>query len=314
MLLLGTWNTLHTLPAGMQALKNHGTALDAVEAAIRPVEENLEEHTVGVGGWPNLLGEVELDASIMDGRTRASGAVGALRGYANPISVARRVMERLPHVFLVGQGAADFAAEMGFLRQETLTDVAAKEWMDRLRANVPDESLPALLHRRQMAPWVNLTRDPRRVHGTTNVIAIDAEGNLASGVSTSGWAWKYPGRLGDSPVIGAGNYCDNRYGAACCIGHGELAIRAGTARAIVLLLQMGVPLLDACRHALQDLPVSPGDEDGSFISIISVDSQGNACNATNSTAFDEYCLMTPDMQEAEMLHGVHVETPGKRKD
>ena len=306
MLLLGSWNAVNAMPAGMEILKAGGSALDAVEATIRPVESDPEEHTVGVGGWPNLLGEVELDASIMDGRTRASGAVGALRGYPNPISVARCVMERLPHVFLVGQGAADFANEMGFARQETLTAVAAQEWIERVHANVPTERLPALLHRREMTPWVNLTKDPRRVHGTINVIAVDGQDNIASGVSTSGWAWKYPGRLGDSPIIGAGNYCDNRYGAAACIGHGELAIRASTARTVVLLLEMGVPLQEACRRALLDLPIAAGDEDGSFISIVAVDAHGNTCNATNTRRFDEYSFMSHDMQAGQMLHGVYV--------
>lgn len=293
MFVIGTWNAVHALPAGMEALKNGGSALDAVEAAIRLVEADPDEHSVGVGGWPNLLGEPELDASMMDGRNRASGAVGALIGYANPISVARKVMERLPHVFLVGQGAADFAAEMGFPRQETLTAEAAQVWIERVHANVPTEQLPALLHRRRMAPWVNLTKDPQRIHGTVNVIAVDGQGNLASGVSTSGWAWKYPGRLGDSPIIGAGNYCDNRFGAAACIGHGELAIRAGTARSVVLRMEMGMSLPDACRAAMRDLPIAPGEE-GSFINIIGVDKDGRHWAANNMKSFDEYVFMTAD--------------------
>ena len=176
MLLLGSWNAVDAMPASMQILKDGGTALDAVEAAIRLVEADPDEHTVGVGGWPNVLGEVELDASIMDGRNRASGAVGAIRGFPHPISVARRVMERLPHVFLVGQGAADFAKEMGFAPQETLTDVAAREWIERVQANVPIDRIPYLLHRREMTPWVNFAKDPRRIHGTINVIAVDEPG------------------------------------------------------------------------------------------------------------------------------------------
>lgn len=300
MLLIGTWNAAHALPAGMKMLKNGGSALDAVEAAIRLVEEDPEEHSVGVGGWPNLLGEPELDASIMDGRNRASGAVGALVGYANPIAVARKVMETLPHVFLVGQGAADFAAEMGFPRRETLTAEAAQVWIERVHANVPTEQLPALLHRRRMAPWVNLTKDPQRIHGTVNVIAVDDQGNLASGVSTSGWAWKYPGRLGDSPIIGAGNYCDNRFGAAACIGHGELAIRAGTARSVVLRMEMGMTLRDACRAALRDLPLAPEFEDGSFMNIIAVDKAGQPWAANNMQWATEYAVMTADDDTVQM--------------
>jgi beta-aspartyl-peptidase (threonine type) len=270
------------------------------------VEADVEEHSVGVGGWPNVVGEVELDASIMDGRDRSTGAVGALRGFPHPISVARRVMEQLPHVFLVGQGAADFAKEMGFTQEEILTDIAAKEWIERVQVNVPIDRIPDLLHRREMAPWVNLAKDPQRIHGTINVIAVDSRGDIASGVSTSGWFWKYPGRLGDSPIIGAGNYCDNRYGAAACIGHGELAIRAGTARTVVLLLQMGVPLLEACRQAMLDLPVAPGEKDGSFMSIVAIDNDGNHCGVSNAPKFHEFAYMSAEMQEGELRRGTIV--------
>ena len=115
------------LPAGIEILRAGGSALDAVEAAVREVESNPDDHWVGVGGLPNLLGVVELDASIMDGRTRAAGAVAAVRGYAHPISIARLVMERLPqHLMLVGEGAERFAAEMGFEQEQTLTDEAAR--------------------------------------------------------------------------------------------------------------------------------------------------------------------------------------------
>lgn len=307
MLLIGSENALDALSPAMQLLKQGGSALDAVEAAIRLVESNRDDHSVGIGGWPNLLGEVELDASIMDGRTRAAGAVGALRGYPHPIAVARRVMERLPHLFLVGQGAGDFAAEMGFAREDGPTEVAAREWMARLQANVPPEKLPALLQRREMAPWVSLTRDPQRVAGTVDVIAIDAQGNIASGVSTSGWAWKYPGRLGDSPIIGAGNYCDNRYGAAACTGFGELAIRGATAHTVVLLMRTGLSLLEACQQALIDLPRPPGAEDDSFMNIVAVDRHGNHCGVTNVAAWDQYAYLTPDMERGEIAKRVYVE-------
>lgn len=299
MLLVGSENAVHALPAGMAILRAGGSALDAVETAIRLVEIDPEEHSVGLGSWPNLLGELELDASLMDGRTRSSGAVGALQGYPYAISVARKVMEELPHVFLVGQGAADFAAEMGFARQETLTPVAKQEWIDRLLVNVPNAELPDLFQRRKMAPWVSLAKDPQRIHGTVDVIAIDDAGNIASGVSTSGWAWKYPGRLGDSPIIGAGNYCDNRYGAAACTGHGELAIRAGTARSVVLFRQMGMSLQQACEAAMRDLPIDPRFETiGSFMNIVAVDQDGNHCGVSNSTQFSEYCYMTAAMERA----------------
>lgn len=307
MLLIGSENALQALPAGMQILKQGGSALDAVETTIRMVESNRADHGVGIGGWPNLLGEVELDACIMDGRTRAAGAVGALRGFPHPISVARRVMERLPHVFLVGQGASDFAAEMGFAREEGPTEEAAREWIGRLQANVPPEKLPALLQRREMTAWVSLTRDPQRVAGTVDVIAIDGQGNLASGVSTSGWAWKYPGRLGDSPIIGAGNYCDNRYGAAACTGFGELAIRGATAHTVVLLMRTGMPLFEACQVALADLPRPLGATDDSFMNIVAVDRDGNHCGVTNIAQWDRYVYITPEMGEGVMGKRAYVE-------
>ena len=209
----------------------------------------------------------------------------------------------------MGQGAADFAKEIGFEAAETLTDVAAKEWIERVRANVPMERLPALLHRQEMLPWANLTRDPLRVHGTTNIIAIDSHGDLASAVSTSGWAWKYPGRLGDSPVIGAGNYCDNRYGAATCIGHGELAIRSSAARTAVMLMQMGSSPAEACRQVLNDLRVASGLVDGSFLTVLAVDAVGNVYSATNRTEPSEYYIMSPDMEAPQLRIGEYV-APG----
>ncbi len=307
MLLIGSENALHALPPAMHILKQGGSALDAVEAAIRLVESNPDDDSVGLSGWPNLLGEVELDASLMEGYTRTAGAVGALRGYPHPISIARRVMETLPHVFLVGQGAADFAAEMGFAQQASPTAKAAREWFARVQANVPAERLPALLQRREMAPWVSLTRDPQRVAGTVDVIAIDALGHIASGVSTSGWSWKYPGRLGDSPIIGAGNYCDNRYGAAACTGFGELAIRGATAHTVVLLMRTGMPLLEACQEALRDLPHPPGAVDDSFMNIVAVDRHGNHCGVTNVAEWDEYAYMTDTMEHAEIAKRVYVD-------
>jgi len=176
-----------------------------------------------------------------------------------------------------------------------------------VQANVPAERLPALLQRREMAPWVSLTRDPQRVAGTVDVIAIDALGHIASGVSTSGWSWKYPGRLGDSPIIGAGNYCDNRYGAAACTGFGELAIRGATAHTVVLLMRTGMPLLEACQEALRDLPHPPGAVDDSFMNIVAVDRHGNHCGVTNVAEWDEYAYMTDTMEHAEIAKRVYVD-------
>ncbi|HMO56720.1 MAG TPA: N(4)-(beta-N-acetylglucosaminyl)-L-asparaginase [Roseiflexaceae bacterium] len=275
MIVIASSNGSVGIEAAWEILAQGGTALDAVEAATRLVEDNPEDHSVGYGGYPNLLGEVELDASIMDGTSLRAGTVGALRGYRAAISVARHIMDELPHVMLVGEGAERFAAELGYQREQLLTPAAEQTWRAGIEgremidwAGVP-ELVTALLRRSG-----GLTSDPEHVTGTVNFLAQDRAGRIASAVSTSGWAWKYPGRLGDSPIIGAGNYADDRYGAAACTGWGEAAIRAGTARSVVLYLKLGYSLEDACLEAFRDLvPIMRGTANA--MSMVAIDHQGH---------------------------------------
>ncbi|MEZ4861337.1 MAG: N(4)-(beta-N-acetylglucosaminyl)-L-asparaginase [Caldilineaceae bacterium] len=255
--------------AAMQLLREGGSALDAVEVACRVVEDDPEDHSVGYSGLPNLLGEVELDASIMDGRTLRTGAVAAVRGYGNPISLARRVMEELPHVLLVGRGAERFAGELNQPAANQLTAAALNRWRERYdEYGVAPGSNPALRELAQkLTRPLNLQdkiekREKVDTLGTVNFVALDSHGNLASAVSTSGLGWKYPSRVGDSPIIGAGNYCDNRYGGAACTGMGELAIRVSTARSVVLYMKMGMSLVEAGLEALRDLRFL--DQDGAL--------------------------------------------------
>lgn len=296
MIIIGSGNGNVGIAAGWTILQAGGSALDAVEAATRLVEDNPEDHSVGYSGYPNLLGEVELDASIMDGATLRAGAVGALKGYRYAITVARRVMDDLPHVFLVGDGAARFAGELGLKRENLLTEEAEQTWRAGIEGRemidwhgIP-ELVAKLLHRS-----ASITKDPEHVTGTVNFIAQDSQGRIASAVSTSGWAWKYPGRLGDSPIIGGGNYADDRYGAAACTGWGEAAIRAGTARSVVLYLKAGYPLEEACREAFRDLvPIMRGTPNA--MSLVAMDRHGNHCAMT--TAEDRtYVYQTSDMPE-----------------
>jgi beta-aspartyl-peptidase (threonine type) len=304
MIVVASSNGIVGIKESMRVLKAGSSAIDAVEAGIRLVEANPDDHSVGFGGYPNLLGQVELDASIMDGRDLNSGAVGAMKGFRYPISVARKVMESLPHVFLVGEGAERFAAEMGFEREDLLTEEARQVWETRLREDMPADVFDRLTEQRELARWVKLATDPERARGTVNFIAQDAQGNICTGVSTSGWAWKYPGRLGDSPVIGAGNYADNRYGAAACTGMGEMAIRAGTARSVALYLKMGLSLEEACRQAMKDLD----DLGGRFISrmsFIALDREGHHA-AFSSGKEATYVFVTDDMDEPQKLPRTYV--------
>lgn len=295
MLVITSQNGSVGIEAAMQVLRDGGTAMDAVEAGIRLVEANPDDHSVGYGGYPNLLGEVELDAAIMDGSDLTSGAVGALKAYPYPISVARKVLEKLPHVFLVGEGAARFAAEMGFEVRELLTEPARETWENRLREDVPPDVCQHLAEQPDLWRYVEIGTDPERVLGTTNFIAQDARGNLAVGVSTSGWAFKYPGRIGDSPIVGAGLYADNRYGAAACTGTGEMAIRAATAHSVVFYMKMGLPVTDAGQRAMADL----NDLGGRYLSgmnFIAVDRAGN--HAGYSSREDATYLYFTDTMDA----------------
>jgi beta-aspartyl-peptidase (threonine type) len=267
--LVGSANADVGMPAGIEILESGGSALDAVEAVTRIVEDNPDDHTVGYGGYPNLLGEVELDASIMDGDTRRTGAIGALRGYREAITVARAVMERLPHVLVVGEGAARLAAEIGLEPADLLTPEAERVWRDGLAGRDVGNLAGGML-----AVVSSQVADPERAAGTVDVLALDARGSIASAVSTSGWAWKYPGRLGDSPIVGAGNYADSRYGAAACTGFGELAVRAGTARMIVASLAAGVPLDEACQAALADIVLLDTGGRSPIMSLVALDHDG----------------------------------------
>jgi beta-aspartyl-peptidase (threonine type) len=258
-IIIGSPRSEAGLPTGWAILTDGGSAIDAVEAAMRQCEDNVSDHYVGTGGLPNARGEVELDASIMIGSSRTFGAVAAMKGYPNPISVARAVMERLPqHCLLVGEGAETFAAECGFERADLLTDEARSIYLSSLEA--PRRATTDL---ERTTPENDLYRttalalmDRFRAHdgpwGTINILALDESGELVVGVSTSGFPWKYPGRVGDSALPGAGIYCDGRYGGAACTGRGEMAMRAVGARAVVDALAQGAPPEEACRSMLRD--------------------------------------------------------------
>jgi beta-aspartyl-peptidase (threonine type) len=317
MLIIASSNGAIGIDKAMNALKNGGSALDAVETGIRLVEANPDEHSVGFNGYPNILGELELDASIMDGRSLNAGAVALMRGFPYAISVARQVMERaLPHVLLAGAGAERFAREIDAEQwEEMLTEEIRAVWRNRLAdvgaravASQAEDGL-ALCDEAPLLDWVTLTTDPERVLGTVNFIAIDSAGDIASGVSTSGWAWKYPGRIGDSPIIGAGNYADNHYGACACTGMGEMAIRAGTARSLVLYLKMGLSLHEAARRAMEDLRDLGGDFIGGM-NLIALDAEGDHIGLSSRPG-GSYIYQTEAMDAYQACERELVEIPAR---
>lgn len=223
-----------------KTLESGGSALDAVEAGARWAESDLCNPTVGRCGNPDRDGVLSLDASIMDGDGRC-GSVAALSDIAHPVSVARRVMEQTPHVMLVGEGAQQFAVQQGFERKKLLTPEAEKAWREWLKTA-------------QYTPEINAERRSRpgdsSNHDTLGMLAIDAQGHLAGACTTSGMAWKMHGRVGDSPIIGAGLYVDNEVGAATASGVGEEMIRNAASFLVVELMRQGRSPAEACREAI----------------------------------------------------------------
>jgi beta-aspartyl-peptidase (threonine type) len=291
--------------AAMALLRKGGSALDAVELACRIVEDDPDDHSVGCGGLPNALGEVELDASIMDGATLRAGAVAAVMGYGRAITLARRVMEETPHVLVVARGAERLAAELGETPQDQRTEEALRRWRERFteRELTPGASGDLRHVARALTRPINLQDKiykAARVDtlGTVNFLARDRTGNLASAVSTSGLGWKYPGRVGDSPLIGAGNYCDNRYGAVGCTGMGELAIRVSTSRSLVLYLKLGMALVEAGREALRDLLALDAVE-GQYMNIVALTPAGEVAGFTTVPG-KQYLYQRAEMDEPQV--------------
>lgn len=240
------------IAVAVAALKDRASGLDAIVQGVTAVEYSTEARSVGFGGWPNLLGEMEFDASVMDGDNLDSGAVGALQGVIGAVAVARQVMEQSPHQILVGDGAQRFAQDAGFKLEETLYGDSREQWSKTLRAALSDEQFAAFPNLRLSALPV-IAANPEQVRDTTVYLCRDRNKTISTASSTSGWGWKHPGRLGDAPICGAGFYADSQFGAAACTHTGEMAIRAGTAHTVVSALKAGAPLEAAAEMAVDDL-------------------------------------------------------------
>lgn len=232
-IVLSTWDFgLVANKEAWKVLKEGGRALDAVEKGVILVENDPRERSVGYGGRPDRDGKVTLDACIMDEKANI-GSVAALENIKNPISVARAVMEKTPHVMLVGDGAYEFAISQGFKKENLLTEESEKEWREWLKTS-------------DYKPVVNIEN-----HDTIGMIALDEQGNLSGACTTSGMAFKMHGRVGDSPIIGAGLYVDNEVGAATATGHGEEVIRTCGTHLVVELMRQGKSPQSACEEAVR---------------------------------------------------------------
>ncbi len=234
-----------------------GSLLDAIEKGINVVEDDPNVDSVGYGGLPNSQGEVELDAGIMDGTTHRAGSVCNLHKVKNPISVARLVMEKTRHTTMAGEGALQFAIEMGFAPQQLLTPKSLEAWLKW--KNTPNHE----------TFWID-----REHHDTVGMVGIDGKGHAAAGCSTSGLAWKIPGRVADSPIVGCGYYADDAAGAASATGNGDVMVNYCTSTFIVQRMSQGAHPQDACNEAMAYMAKTAPNLHDDMYCVIAIDLRG----------------------------------------
>lgn len=283
--ILASWSfSERHLDAGMEILRLGGSALDAVVAVGMRVEADPTVDSVGLGGLPNWEGVVELDAGLMDGATLDTGAVASLRGYLHPIAVARDVLQRTRHNLLAGEGAAEFAAMRGHERADLLTPEARLRFEELRQEQGASPDAPENITR-------HIEQGKPIGHDTIAIVARDGQGHLCAGTTTSGLALKLPGRVGDSPLCGAGFYADNRFGAAASTGFGEDMSRTSLCFRAVQLMRDGMTALQAARAAMRaacaDMTAF-GREPGEM-SILTLDAAGGHGYATNHDTFCYSC-------------------------
>lgn len=278
-LFVATWD--FGLPACRQALstwQSSHSLLDSIEQGIRLTEADPEVDSVGLGGLPNSAGVVQLDACIMDGATQKAGSVAGLEGFVHPISIARRVMEKTQHVMLVGDGAAQFARREGFEPQDLLTPKAKKKWQEWLASQASKER-------------------KAQGHDTISLLGVEPSGLLAGGCSTSGRAYKLPGRVGDSPILGSGLYVDGEVGAAGATGIGENVMRFCGTFLTVEFMRAGMEPTAACRATIEriaKLDRKPPSE--LHINFVAIDKRGRWGAAGTDSEF-QVAVVTPDQAQ-----------------
>lgn len=254
-IVIATWDVLNATNKAWQVLNNAGTALDAVEQGVMIEEADINNQSVGKGGRPDRDGNVTLDACIMD-KDSNCGAVLYLKNIVHPISVARKVMEETPHVMLAGKGAELFAYQKGFKKENLLTEKSKAEWLEWKKTS-------------KYQPVINIEN-----HDTIGMLAIDSKGDIAGACTTSGMAYKIGGRVGDSPIIGAGLFVDNEVGGATATGVGEEVVRTVGSFLIVELMRQGKTPQEACEEGVKRI-ISKNNEKLDFqIGFIAINKKG----------------------------------------
>ena len=262
----------------LNVLQGGGSALDAVEQGVRLVESSGNT-SVGLSGMPNAAGVVQLDACIMNGPGHQAGSVAGVEGVVHPISAARLVMEKTPHVMLVGPGARWFAKQNGLEVRDGQTDEASyRAWLAKQKKPAPGQG------------------DKPENHDTIALLILDADGNIAAGCSTSGWGGKVPGRVGDSPIIGGGIYVDNEIGAAGATGLGENVMRYCASYQVVENMRHGMSPTEACAEAIRRIAKTDPLGMNLAINFIALNKQGEF-GAAGTQANFPYSVTTPDFSE-----------------
>lgn len=286
-IVVSTWS--HGTEANVAAwaiLEKEGSALDAVEKGVMVTESDPNNTSVGLGGAPDRDGHVTLDACIMDHEGNC-GAVAFLQEIENPIAVARLVMEKTPHVMLVGKGAQNFAFQQGFKRTNLLTESSKKAWLEWKKTS-------------QYNTPVNIEN-----HDTISMLAIDKEGNISGACTTSGMAYKMHGRVGDSPIIGASLFVDNEVGAACATGVGEMVIRIVGSHLVVEFMRQGLSPQEACKKAVERIISKHKSIEGMQVGFLALNKNGEAGGYSIYNGFN-YALKTAEKEEL-------IDTPFTRK-
>ena len=252
---VATWRFHNATKAAWEVLEKGGTSIDAIEAGCRVEEADVKNTTVGKGGAPDRDGNVTLDACIMN-KDGGYGAVVCMENIAHPISVARKVMEETPHVLLAGKGAEQFAVEQGFKRENLLTEASKKAWK---KWKVTSE----------YKPIINIEN-----HDTIGMLAIDKNGDISGGCTTSGMAYKMAGRVGDSAIIGSGLFIDNTIGGATATGMGEEVLKTVGSYLIVELMRQGRTPQEACEEGVKRIVESNPNYENFQVGYVALNKQG----------------------------------------